>query len=166
MKKFNVTEDCPVFSGLFKYCQVSHLACCYHSMTAVGQVHSIGHCAAAYSPILMHYHAPDGCSSRVLHICICYFLCIDRVFFVLVQSYAGGSVGGAVKLNHGNADIVINWSGGLHHAKKAEVGCSPMPALLLCQRPAMDPPAAVAILSGWHISHKHTRLVFVFCFFF
>ena len=37
------------------------------------------------------------------------------------QSYAGGSVGGAVKLNHGNADLVINWSGGLHHAKKAEV---------------------------------------------
>ncbi|KAK9815117.1 hypothetical protein WJX73_008018 [Symbiochloris irregularis] len=56
MKKFNVGEDCPVFNGLFKYC----------------------------------------------------------------QSYTGGSVGGAVKLNHGNADLVINWSGGLHHAKKAE----------------------------------------------
>ena len=40
----------------------------------------------------------------------------------MAQSYAGGSVGGAVKLNHGNADLVINWSGGLHHAKKAEVG--------------------------------------------
>ena len=26
-----------------------------------------------------------------------------------------------MKLNHGQADVVINWSGGLHHAKKAEV---------------------------------------------
>jgi len=39
-----------------------------------------------------------------------------------VQRYCGGSIGGAVKLNYGSADTVINWSGGLHHAKKAEVG--------------------------------------------
>ena len=38
-----------------------------------------------------------------------------------VQSYVGASLGGAVKLNYNSADIVINWSGGLHHAKKAEV---------------------------------------------
>ncbi|KAF6171260.1 hypothetical protein GIB67_036928 [Kingdonia uniflora] len=35
------------------------------------------------------------------------------------QTYAGGSVGGAVKLNHGLCDIAINWAGGLHHAKKS-----------------------------------------------
>ena len=28
--------------------------------------------------------------------------------------------GGAVRLNEGLADIVINWAGGLHHAKKSE----------------------------------------------
>jgi len=28
--------------------------------------------------------------------------------------------GGALKLNHGEADIAINWAGGLHHAKKSE----------------------------------------------
>ncbi len=28
--------------------------------------------------------------------------------------------GGAMKLNRGAADIVVNWSGGLHHAKKSE----------------------------------------------
>ena len=38
-----------------------------------------------------------------------------------MQRYCGGSIGGAVKLNYGTADTVINWSGGLHHAKKAEV---------------------------------------------
>ena len=26
-----------------------------------------------------------------------------------------------MKLNYGNTDIAINWAGGLHHAKKAEV---------------------------------------------
>jgi histone deacetylase 1/2 len=55
LKRFNVGEDCPVFDGLYKYC----------------------------------------------------------------QTYAGASVGAAVKLNHGH-DIAINWSGGLHHAKKCE----------------------------------------------
>ncbi|KAA8538909.1 hypothetical protein F0562_025601 [Nyssa sinensis] len=56
LKRFNVGEDCPVFDGLYSFC----------------------------------------------------------------QTYAGGSVGGAVKLNHGHCDIAINWAGGLHHAKKCE----------------------------------------------
>jgi len=34
--------------------------------------------------------------------------------------YAGGSIEGARKLNSGDFDICINWSGGLHHAKKFE----------------------------------------------
>lgn len=33
---------------------------------------------------------------------------------------SGCSIDGAVKLNHGLTDIAINWSGGLHHAKKSE----------------------------------------------
>ncbi len=40
--------------------------------------------------------------------------------FEFCQISAGGSVGGAVKLNQKQADIAINWSGGLHHAKKGE----------------------------------------------
>ncbi|XWS60049.1 hypothetical protein CRYUN_Cryun07bG0000600 [Craigia yunnanensis] len=36
------------------------------------------------------------------------------------QASAGGSIGAAVKLNRGDADIAINWAGGLHHAKKNE----------------------------------------------
>jgi len=34
--------------------------------------------------------------------------------------YTGGSLDGAIKLNHGLADIAVNWAGGLHHAKKSE----------------------------------------------
>ncbi|KAJ1378203.1 Ureohydrolase domain superfamily, partial [Sesbania bispinosa] len=56
LKRFNVGEDCPVFDGLFDFCQAS----------------------------------------------------------------AGGSIGAAVRLNRSDADIAINWAGGLHHAKKAE----------------------------------------------
>ncbi|KAK9866799.1 hypothetical protein WJX84_009469 [Apatococcus fuscideae] len=56
MKSFNCKEDCPVFDGIYQYCQL----------------------------------------------------------------YAGGSMSGAVKINHGESDCVINWAGGLHHAKKGE----------------------------------------------
>ena len=35
-------------------------------------------------------------------------------------TYTGCSIDGAVKLNHGLTDIAVNWSGGLHHAKKME----------------------------------------------
>jgi histone deacetylase 1/2 len=56
LQRFNVGEDCPVFDGLFEFCQLS----------------------------------------------------------------ASGSLGGAARLNAKEADIVINWGGGLHHAKKSE----------------------------------------------
>lgn len=56
LQRFNVGEDCPVFDGLFEFCQL----------------------------------------------------------------YTSGSIGGAARLNENQVDIVINWAGGLHHAKKAE----------------------------------------------
>lgn len=37
-----------------------------------------------------------------------------------ITSYTGGSVAAAHHLNIKEADITINWAGGLHHAKKAE----------------------------------------------
>ena len=36
------------------------------------------------------------------------------------QTYTGGSIAGAARINQGCSDIVINWAGGLHHAKKGE----------------------------------------------
>mmetsp|Transcript_22235 Transcript_22235/g.68621 ORF Transcript_22235/g.68621 Transcript_22235/m.68621 type:complete len:453 (-) Transcript_22235:25-1383(-) len=56
LQRFNVGEDCPVFDGLFEFCQL----------------------------------------------------------------YTSGSIGGAVRLNQQWSDVVINWAGGLHHAKKSE----------------------------------------------
>ena len=40
--------------------------------------------------------------------------------FDYIRSYCSGSIGGACRLNEGLSDIVLNWSGGLHHAKKSE----------------------------------------------
>jgi len=40
--------------------------------------------------------------------------------FEFCKLSAGGSIGAAVKLNHDQCDVAINWSGGLHHAKKNE----------------------------------------------
>jgi acetoin utilization deacetylase AcuC-like enzyme len=36
------------------------------------------------------------------------------------RMYAGASLAGARKLCAGKTDIAINWSGGLHHAKRGE----------------------------------------------
>lgn len=56
LQRFNVGEDCPVFDGLFEFCQL----------------------------------------------------------------YTSGSIGGAARLNENRVDVVINYAGGLHHAKRAE----------------------------------------------
>lgn len=56
LQRFNVGEDCPVFDGLFEFCQL----------------------------------------------------------------YTSGSIGGAIRLNNKQSDVVINWAGGLHHAKKVK----------------------------------------------
>ncbi|RWV90526.1 hypothetical protein GW17_00047259 [Ensete ventricosum] len=40
--------------------------------------------------------------------------------FEFCQTYTGASIDAAKELNCSNADIVINWSGGLHHAKRSE----------------------------------------------
>ena len=40
--------------------------------------------------------------------------------FDFCSMYTGASLECAHKLNHEHADIAINWSGGLHHAKKFE----------------------------------------------
>lgn len=40
--------------------------------------------------------------------------------FEFTQLYSGASLDGALQLAQGQTDICINWSGGLHHAKKGE----------------------------------------------
>lgn len=42
-----------------------------------------------------------------------------------IRLYAGASIEAANKINSGMCDIAINWSGGLHHAKKGEASGLP-----------------------------------------
>lgn len=51
------------------------------------------------------------------------------------QLYAGASIQGATRLNHNLCDVAINWSGGLHHAKKASASGQfhPSPAPILTE---------------------------------
>ena len=56
MERFNLGADCPIFDGLYEYC----------------------------------------------------------------QSYTGGSIAGAARINQQSSDIVLNWAGGMHHAKRGE----------------------------------------------
>lgn len=60
--------------------------------------------------------------------------------FDFCQRYAGASIEGAIKLNHGLADIAINWGGGLHHAKKSEAsGAQLSPTTRCVKKPASLP---------------------------
>ena len=40
--------------------------------------------------------------------------------YQFMSECSGGSIDAAALINHSASDICINWSGGLHHAKKAE----------------------------------------------
>lgn len=40
--------------------------------------------------------------------------------YTFCRQYAGASLAGARKLTQGATDIAINWSGGLHHARRGE----------------------------------------------
>lgn len=50
------------------------------------------------------------------------------------QLYSGGSIGAARKLMESSHDIAINWSGGLHHAKKNEAFGLVGPCVCVCAR--------------------------------
>jgi len=90
----NVGEDCPVFDGLYEFCQIS----------AGG---SIGSSLLPTYISRTHAHSPDLS-----------FLLSSFFFFLFLFLFLPAA--GATKLNRGSADIVINWAGGLHHAKKCE----------------------------------------------
>eukprot|EP01128_Nolandella_sp_AFSM9_P008606 TRINITY_DN5291_c0_g1_i1.p1 TRINITY_DN5291_c0_g1~~TRINITY_DN5291_c0_g1_i1.p1 ORF type:complete len:476 (+),score=103.69 TRINITY_DN5291_c0_g1_i1:32-1429(+) len=63
--------------------------------------------AEAYAKQLVRFNVGEDCP-------------VFDGIFEFSQLSAGGSIGGAVRLNKNEADIVINWAGGLHHAKKSE----------------------------------------------
>ena len=94
MAKFNMGEfsDCPVFDGLYE------VRCAATAATA-----ALTRAPRRAAPLALRPTPAAPTAFPRLQFC---------------QSYAGASIDGAVRLNHGHADIAINWAGGLHHAKK------------------------------------------------
>lgn len=132
MRRFNLGSvgeaDCPVFDGLFEYCSVSFFwrfleRACSASETGEGKTLSSSLsellCFFLLSPLLSLQHLV----SRTVFdpIAPAHFISSIRQQQKNVKKlYSGGSVGGAALLNNKGADVCLNWSGGMHHAKKAE----------------------------------------------
>ena len=55
----------------------------------------------------------------LFHFLLFYFTLFYFILFYIIRLNFI-CVGGAVRLNQQASDIVINWAGGLHHAKKSE----------------------------------------------
>lgn len=91
--------------------------------------------AVGYTKYLSHFSVGDDCPvfDGLFDFCalvkqqtqrfFCNFFKIYVILFMRISfylQYTGASLEGAQKLNHDHSDICINWSGGLHHAKKFE----------------------------------------------
>lgn len=60
-----------------------------------------------FSKVFSRYNVGDDCP-------------VFDGMFEFCKIYSGASIDAARKLTNGSADISINWSGGLHHAKRVE----------------------------------------------
>ncbi|KAH9989751.1 hypothetical protein BJV77DRAFT_1015752 [Russula vinacea] len=98
------------------------------------QIHHIYNPRLATREELEAYHDPQyidflskvtpGNQDEMKHL-IDTFNCVEDCpifadMFEFCKMYAGGSLAGARKLSAGTTDTAINWSGGLHHAKRGE----------------------------------------------
>ncbi|KAI0062036.1 hypothetical protein BV25DRAFT_1991714 [Artomyces pyxidatus] len=98
------------------------------------QIHHIHNPRPATREELEVYHDPQyidflskvtpGNQDEMKHL-IESFNCVEDCpifadMYEFCKMYAGGSLAGARKLCAGTTDIAINWSGGLHHAKRGE----------------------------------------------
>jgi hypothetical protein len=73
---------------------------------------------------------------------------------------SGCSLDSAVKLNHGLTDIAINWSGGLHHAKKMEASgfCYVNDIVLAILELLKYHPRSVSFFLPYHVDLMHSFL--------
>lgn len=133
----NVGEDCPVFDGLFEFCQLS-------TGGSIGKSLPYSSCITtayrwpSWILVLSWWRIrsiPFPYFSRALLVFLFNFPPIVCVLIPLLLGYLLIKTinlsmwkkivfllwaAGALKLNKKQADIAINWSGGLHHAKKSE----------------------------------------------
>ncbi|XP_029648267.1 histone deacetylase 3 [Octopus bimaculoides] len=101
--------------GLYKKMKVyrpyrasAHDMCRFHSEEYINFLQSVTpQTVQNYTKSLSAYNVGDDCP-------------VFDGLFDFCSMYTGASLEAAVKLNNNHCDIAINWSGGLHHAKKFE----------------------------------------------
>jgi acetoin utilization deacetylase AcuC-like enzyme len=80
--------------------------------------------ALAYLPLATAFSAqrfdPDARAQHNVGFVGQYDCPVFDGIFPFCQIFTGGSIDGAHRIIDGSADIAINWSGGLHHAKADE----------------------------------------------
>ncbi|XP_047998972.1 histone deacetylase 3 [Leguminivora glycinivorella] len=113
--RLSVTHSLVLKYGLHKKMQVykpyrasAHDMCRFHSEDYIEFLANVTpQNIQSYSKDLLHYNVGDDCP-------------VFDGLFDFCSMYTGASLEGAMKLNNNVCDIAINWSGGLHHAKKFE----------------------------------------------
>lgn len=101
--------------GLYKKMQIyrpyrasAHDMCRFHSDEYIEFLQRVTpQNIQSFTKYLSHFNVGDDCP-------------VFDGLFDFCSMYTGASLEGATKLNHKCCDIAINWSGGLHHAKKFE----------------------------------------------
>ncbi|XP_065904416.1 histone deacetylase 3-like [Dysidea avara] len=85
-----------------------HDMCRFHSQDYIDFLQRVTpQNAANYAPQLSKFNVGDDCP-------------VFPGLYDFCSMYTGATLEGATKVNHKQCDIAINWSGGLHHAKKFE----------------------------------------------
>ncbi|XP_071952749.1 histone deacetylase 3-like isoform X2 [Antedon mediterranea] len=110
-----LTHNLVLHYGLYKKLQVYrpykatvHDMCRFHSEDYIDFLQKVTpQNIQNYTKSLSHYNVGDDCP-------------VFPGLFDFCSMYTGASLEGACKLNNNLCDIAINWSGGLHHAKKFE----------------------------------------------
>lgn len=110
-----VTHSLVLNYGLHKRMQIykpyranAHDMCRFHSEDYIEFLQNVTpQNIQTYSKDLLHYNVGDDCP-------------VFEGLFDFCSMYTGASLEGAMKLNNESCDIAVNWSGGLHHAKKYE----------------------------------------------
>ncbi|KAJ0172954.1 hypothetical protein K1T71_011130 [Dendrolimus kikuchii] len=113
--RLSVTHCLVLKYGLHKKMQIykpyrasAHDMCRFHSEDYIEFLQNVTpQNIQSYSKDLLHYNVGDDCP-------------VFEGLFDFCSMYTGASLEGAMKLNNNACDIAINWSGGLHHAKKFE----------------------------------------------
>ncbi|EFX81904.1 histone deacetylase 3-like [Daphnia pulex] len=114
-QRLAVTHSLVLHYGMYKKMQVyrpyrasAHDMCRFHSEDYIEFLQRVSpQNIQAFSKCLGQFNVGDDCP-------------VFDGLFDFCSMYTGASLEGATKLNHGSTDIAINWSGGLHHAKKFE----------------------------------------------